>query len=105
MQTNNKQSDIEPSNGEQSNWNRSNSAQSIGEQQPKAGRRLWPAVTGATAAVAIASAVLFGLPSFKAEANNAPKAAAPSATPVSVAVVAASQVSTWDEFSGRLEAV
>ena len=68
-------------------------------------RRLWPAVTGITALVAIASAVLLGLPSFKAEANDAPAVAAPRATPVSVAVVAATEINTWDEFSGRLEAV
>ena len=68
-------------------------------------RRLWPAVTGATALVAIASAVLLGFPSLKAEANDAPAVAAPRATPVSVAVVEATQVNTWDEFSGRLEAV
>jgi len=67
-------------------------------------RRLWPAVTGITAAVAIACAVL-GLPSFKAEANDAPAVSAPRATPVSVATVAATEVNTWDEFSGRLEAV
>jgi multidrug efflux system membrane fusion protein len=66
-------------------------------------RRLWPAVTGITAAVAIACAAL-GLPSFKAEAN-APAADAPRATPVSVATVATTDVNTWDEFSGRLEAV
>jgi len=69
-------------------------------------RRLWPAVTGITAAVAIACAALvLGLPSFKAEANNAPAADAPRATPVSVATVATTDVNTWDEFSGRLEAV
>ena len=37
--------------------------------KPSNARRLWPAVTGITALVAIASAVLLGLPSFKAEAN------------------------------------
>ncbi|GAA4353255.1 efflux RND transporter periplasmic adaptor subunit [Variovorax defluvii] len=68
-------------------------------------RRVWPAVTGVTALVAVASAVLLGFPSFKAEANDAPAVAAPRATPVSVAVVAATEVNTWDEFSGRLEAV
>ncbi|OUM01147.1 efflux RND transporter periplasmic adaptor subunit [Variovorax sp. JS1663] len=68
-------------------------------------RRVWPAVTGVTALVAIASAILLGFPSFKAEANDAPAVAAPRATPVSVAVVAATEVNTWDEFSGRLEAV
>jgi multidrug efflux system membrane fusion protein len=74
-------------------------------KQSNVSRRIWPAVTGITALVAIASAVLLGLPSFKAEANNAPAVAEPRATPVSVAVVAATQVNTWDEFSGRLEAV
>jgi multidrug efflux system membrane fusion protein len=67
-------------------------------------RRFWPAVTGIAAAVAIACAAL-GWPSFKAEANNAPAVAEPRATPVSVATVAATDVNTWDEFSGRLEAV
>ncbi len=67
-------------------------------------RGFWPAVTGLTAVLAITSAV-FGLPSFKAEANDAPAVTAPRATPVSVATVAATQVNTWDEFSGRLEAV
>ncbi|MBO9647445.1 MAG: efflux RND transporter periplasmic adaptor subunit [Variovorax sp.] len=69
-------------------------------------RRLWPAVTGATALVAVASAVMFGFHSFDAAANNtAPAAQAPRAVPVSVAAVAATEVNTWDEFSGRLEAV
>ena len=67
-------------------------------------RRIWPAVTGITAAVAIVCAAL-GLPSFKAEANNAPAVSEPRATPVSVATVATTDVNTWDEFSGRLEAV
>ena len=48
---------------------------------------------------------LLGCRSFKAEANNAPAVAAPRATPVSVATVAATEVNAWDEFSGRLEAV
>ena len=67
-------------------------------------RGLWPTVTGVTAMLAIASAVL-GFHSFEAEANNAHSAAAPQAVPVSVATVAASEINTWDEFSGRLEAV
>jgi membrane fusion protein, multidrug efflux system len=37
--------------------------------------------------------------------NAAAPAAAPQATPVMVAQVVQSEVSTWDEFSGRLEAV
>jgi len=68
-------------------------------------RGLWPAVTGVTALVAIASAVLLGFHSFNAEANNTPAAGAPPAVPVSVATVASTEVNTWDEFSGRLEAV
>jgi len=63
---------------------------------------LWPAVTGLTAVLAVAAAVL-GMHSFKAEAT-AP-AAAQQGTPVSVAAVASSEINAWDEFSGRLEAV
>lgn len=66
-------------------------------------RGLWPAVTGVTAIVAIASAAL-GFHSLNAQANS-PSASAPQAVPVSVATVAASDINTWDEFSGRLEAV
>jgi multidrug efflux system membrane fusion protein len=67
-------------------------------------RGLWPTVTGLTAVLAIASVAL-GFHSVDAEANDATAVAAPRATPVSVATVAATQVNTWDEFSGRLEAV
>ncbi|MDM0031084.1 efflux RND transporter periplasmic adaptor subunit [Variovorax sp. J22P271] len=67
-------------------------------------RRLWPAVTGVTALVAIACAAL-GFHSLHAQASDATAVAAPRATPVSVATVAATEVNTWDEFSGRLEAV
>ncbi|HEX2012139.1 MAG TPA: efflux RND transporter periplasmic adaptor subunit [Roseateles sp.] len=63
-------------------------------------RRLWVAGTALTALTAI-SAAIFGLQSAEADAPPA----APQATPVSAAVVQASEVSTWDEFSGRLEAV
>ena len=66
-------------------------------------RGLWPAVTGVAALVAIASAAL-GLHSLNAEAGDAKAISAPSATPVSVATVAATEINTWDEFSGRLEA-
>jgi len=60
------------------------------------------------AAVPLAGLLAFavgvgGLRSSKAEAVSAP-ALAP-ATPVAVATLAASEVTTWDEFSGRLEAV
>jgi multidrug efflux system membrane fusion protein len=64
-------------------------------------RGLW--ATGATlAAVAASVAVLFGLRSNDAQADPSPL---PQATPVSVATVVQDTVSTWDEFSGRLEAV
>jgi len=74
------------------------------QESPLARRRLWPAVTGVTALVVIASAAL-GFHSLDAEANDVTAVAAPRATPVSVATVAATEVNTWDEFSGRLEAV
>jgi len=68
-------------------------------------RALWPALSGATALLAIVSAAL-GFHSFDAEATApAAGAAAPAPIAVSVATVAATPVSTWDEFSGRLEAV
>jgi multidrug efflux system membrane fusion protein len=64
-------------------------------------RRLWVAGTVLTALTAVATAV-FSLRSGSADAS--PAAASP-ATAVSVATVVASDVATWDEFSGRLEAV
>ncbi len=64
-------------------------------------RRLWVAGTALTAVGAVVTA-LFTLHTTAAEAVPS---AAPKATPVSVAVVAQSEVATWDEFSGRLEAV
>jgi len=63
-------------------------------------RRLWVAGTVLTALSAIATAVF----SLRSTAEAAPAAEAP-ATAVSVATVVASNVATWDEFSGRLEAV
>jgi multidrug efflux system membrane fusion protein len=65
-------------------------------------RRLWTAIGSLTALAAVVSA-LFGLGGPKAQASANP--AAPQATPVSVAAVAESEVTAWDEFSGRLEAV
>ena len=67
---------------------------------PRNPARRWAAGTALTAIAALTAAV-FGLQSAGADAPPA----APPATPVSVAVVQASEVSTWDEFSGRLEAV
>ena len=60
-------------------------------------------ISAALAAVAAVPITIFGLHGSPAVAY-AP-AAAPPATPVSVATVAQSQVAAWDEFSGRLEAV
>ena len=64
-------------------------------------RGLWPTLTLLTAVAAFAAA-LFGLRSADA---GEPAAAAPPAPAVSVATVAQTEVTAWDEFSGRLEAV
>ena len=59
-------------------------------------RRVW--LTGTTfTVIAALTAAFFGI--------NRAEADAPPATPVSVAVVQASEIALWDEFSGRLEAV
>ena len=64
-------------------------------------RRLWTSVGVLTATTAVASALFsIGSPKAQASAN-----AATQATPVSVAAVSESEVTAWDEFSGRLEAV
>lgn len=68
----------------------------------RANPRLWAVGTAVTAVVAV-SAAFFGLHSAEAGAPAAPTE--PPATPVSVATVVKSDVATWDEFSGRLEAV
>ena len=68
--------------------------------QPRA-RNLWVAGTALTAVSALVMAV-FTLRTTSAEATPS---AGPVATPVSVATVVQSDVATWDEFSGRLEAV
>ena len=67
----------------------------------QARRRLWVAGTTLTA-VAAALATVFMLQSGAAVATPSPAA---QATPVSVAVVTQSDVATWNDFSGRLEAV
>ena len=72
----------------------------MSQTQPRA-RRLWVAGTALTAVSAVVTA-LFMLRAAPAEATQS---AAPAATPVSVATVVQSEVATWDEFSGRLEAV
>ncbi len=58
---------------------------------------------GSLAAIALAAAFAFGLPASGIEA--AEQAAAPQAIPVEVATVVRREVTTWEEFSGRLEAV
>ncbi|HSV52449.1 MAG TPA: efflux RND transporter periplasmic adaptor subunit [Burkholderiaceae bacterium] len=65
-------------------------------------RRLWTATAAVAALTAVAAAV-FGLQGGKAQASAGPDG--PRATPVSVATVAESEITAWDEFSGRLEAV
>jgi membrane fusion protein, multidrug efflux system len=63
-------------------------------------RRIATAVAAALTVTVVSAALLtYG----RSQAAAAP--AAPQATPVMVASVVESQVSTWDEFSGRLEAV
>lgn len=64
-------------------------------------RRWWTAIGVATVVVAAGGAAL-GLQTSHAEA---PAQTAPPAIPVSVAAVVLQDVSLWDEFSGRLEAV
>jgi multidrug efflux system membrane fusion protein len=72
----------------------------MSQTQPRA-RRLWVAGTALTAVGALVTAA-FTLRTTPAEATQS---GAPAATPVSVATVVQSEVATWDEFSGRLEAV
>ncbi|MES2976135.1 MAG: efflux RND transporter periplasmic adaptor subunit [Pseudomonadota bacterium] len=62
--------------------------------------KLWTALAALIAATGIGAA-LFGQQGSKAQA---PAAQAP-AIPVSVATVAETSITSWDEFSGRLEAV
>ena len=73
--------------------------------RPTAGKshRFGAVLTTLTAVVAIVSAAV-GL-TTTASGADAPAAVAPQAVPVSVATVAAHDITAWDEFSGRLEAV
>ncbi|HEY0856633.1 MAG TPA: efflux RND transporter periplasmic adaptor subunit [Albitalea sp.] len=66
-------------------------------------RPLVLALATVVAALAGIPAVIFGLHSTDAVATTKP--AAPQALPASVATVVQSDVSAWDEFSGRLEAI
>ena len=68
-----------------------------------AGRTLW-ASTATLAVAAAAASAWFGLYGHHAQAD-APMEAGPRAVPVSVATVAETDITAWDEFSGRLEAV
>ncbi|MEJ2590413.1 MAG: efflux RND transporter periplasmic adaptor subunit [Candidatus Thiodiazotropha sp.] len=65
-------------------------------------RRLWIAVA-ALVAITTGGATLLSLRSSAAEAPTSPAQA--QATPATVATIAEHQVTTWREFSGRLEAV
>src|SRR5687767_14773341 len=56
-------------------------------------------------AVLTAGAVTFVVSRGTAVRAENPAAAAPPAAPVSVATVEAREIITWEEFSGRLEAV
>ncbi|MDR7270423.1 multidrug efflux system membrane fusion protein [Pelomonas saccharophila] len=60
-------------------------------------------IAGAAALVALGAVGFAQFGSGPAQANSGP--AAPQATPVSVAQVVSQEVSAWNEFSGRLEAV
>lgn len=64
-------------------------------------RGLWGA--GVTLTVAAGATLLAYLPNSDAQTSTADKATP--ATPVSVATVEQRHVATWDEFSGRLEAI
>jgi multidrug efflux system membrane fusion protein len=57
----------------------------------------------ATATLAALAALSAGVVGWRASASPAPSA--PAATPVPVATVERVEIATWDEFSGRLEAV
>ena len=59
-------------------------------------------VAATAAALALAAA---GVAGWRTSTAQPPQGGAPQAVPVMVATVEPSEVSTWDEFSGRLEAV
>jgi multidrug efflux system membrane fusion protein len=60
----------------------------------------------ATAAVAALAAAVFGASALRGtDAKSATAPSAPPATRVAVATIEPTNVTTWDEFSGRLEAV
>lgn len=65
--------------------------------------RPWGLATMATAVVALAAAGVLVFQSPSAQAND--QAGQPTAMPVSVAAVVQQDITLWEEFSGRLEAV
>jgi len=67
----------------------------------QARRRLWVAGTTLTAVAAVLATAFM----LRATPADAAPTTAVQATPVSVAAVVQSDVATWEEFSGRLEAV
>jgi multidrug efflux system membrane fusion protein len=62
-------------------------------------------LTIATATLAALGVLTAGIVAYRTSAAQASPPGAPQATPVSVATVEAVDIATWDEFSGRLEAV
>lgn len=63
----------------------------------------WWTAAGAVAALSTVAAAIITLHGGRAEAGA--NTQAPQAVPVSVATVAETEVTAWDEFSGRIEAV
>ncbi len=63
--------------------------------------RLWTAAGAAAGLSALATAII----ALHGERAQAVTSTAPAAIPVSVATVEATDITAWDEFSGRLEAV
>ncbi|ANK71210.1 efflux RND transporter periplasmic adaptor subunit [Ensifer adhaerens] len=69
-------------------------------------RALWGAGLSILLSVGGGAAVMFGLPQhFEADAATDASAAPPPAVPVSVARAQSKRITTWEEFSGRLEAI
>lgn len=66
-------------------------------------RALWGAGLGILLSIAGGAAVVFGLP-VRSQADAAAEAA-PQAVPVSVAKAETRRITTWESFSGRLEAI
>ncbi len=69
-------------------------------------RALWGAGLSILLSTAGAAAVLLGLPQhFEADAATETAVAPPPAVPVSVAKAQSRRITTWEDFSGRLEAI